>query len=221
MTRSRPCAALLVVLLAGTYAQAAEATAGRYQGADELAARIDQLMDATWKKAEVTPARAAEDAEWLRRVYLDLAGRIPSVTEARTFLADRRPDRRQRLVEKLLGGPRFVTHQATVWRGLLFPAANLSIHAPLPLPALQRRQRLVEKLLGGPRFVTHQATVWRALLLPEANVSIQARFQLPAFERWLRDWLQSGRGYDWMARELLTAAAAPGRGALVIGGSSS
>src|SRR3954452_4049853 len=127
MTRSRPCAALLGVLLLCTHASAAAATAGRYKGADELGARIDQLMDAAWKKAEVTPARTADDAEWLRRVYLDLAGRIPSVTEARTFLADRRPDKRQRTVEALLGEVRFPTWFASVWRALLLPEADTNL----------------------------------------------------------------------------------------------
>src|SRR5262245_22626073 len=47
---------------------------------------IDKLLEAAWKKAGVRPARTATEEEFLRRAYLDLVGRIPSVEEARSFL---------------------------------------------------------------------------------------------------------------------------------------
>src|SRR5690242_19420328 len=64
--------------------------------AKALAAKIDEHVAKGWKKAGVQPAPGASDAEFLRRVYLDLAGRIPSVAEARRFLASKRPDKRER-----------------------------------------------------------------------------------------------------------------------------
>jgi hypothetical protein len=99
----------------------------RYRDADKVAAVVDRYMASDWAKAKVVPARLSTDSEFVRRVYLDLAGRIPSVTEVRTFLKDRRSDKRQRLVEKLLDGPRFVTHSVAVWRALLLPEANASL----------------------------------------------------------------------------------------------
>src|SRR5262245_4669601 len=95
----------------------------RYAGADDVARRIDRHVEEGWAKAKVVPAAPADDSEWVRRVYLDLAGRIPSVAEVRTFLGDRREDRRARLVEQLLTGGRYPTHFATVWRTLLVPEA--------------------------------------------------------------------------------------------------
>jgi len=62
------------------------------------------------------PAPAASDAEFLRRVYLDLAGRIPQVSEVREFLDDPSPNKRRQKVEKLLSGPGYVQHFTTVWR---------------------------------------------------------------------------------------------------------
>ena len=73
----------------------------------------------------------ADDAEFLRRVYLDLAGRVPSVAEARKFLDDRRPDKRARLVEQLLGGSRYIAHFTNVWRALLLPEAGNNFQVKL------------------------------------------------------------------------------------------
>ncbi len=70
------------------------------------------------------PAPLSDDAEFLRRVYLDLAGRIPTVSQTRAFLADKRSDKRDRLVEQLLASPRYATHFTNVWRALLLPEAG-------------------------------------------------------------------------------------------------
>jgi hypothetical protein len=86
-----------------------------------LAATIDRHLAAAWEANKVQPAPPAGDAEFLRRVYLDLAGRIPAVAEVRAFFDDKRPDKRRRLVEQLLEGPRYVTHFTNVWRALLLP----------------------------------------------------------------------------------------------------
>ena len=55
--------------------------------------QIDRLLAAKWAEAKVQPARPADDAEYLRRVYLDLVGKIPTAAEARDFLDD--PESRQ------------------------------------------------------------------------------------------------------------------------------
>ena len=117
----RPAWAAVVVLLAVGPAIAAPPAAREEQA---LAAKIDRHLAKAWEKARVTPAPAADDAEFLRRVTLDLAGRIPSVAEARAFLADHHYDRRARLVDRLLASPRYATHFTNVWRALLIPEAG-------------------------------------------------------------------------------------------------
>jgi hypothetical protein len=125
----------------------------KYPGADDLARRIDLYLEAAWKKVEVVPAAPADDAEWLRRVYLDLSGRIPSVQEVRTFLADRHPERRQRLVEKLLDGPRFSSHFATIWSALLMPEATSNLQVRFQAPQFERRiQRWLASGRGMDQF---------------------------------------------------------------------
>jgi hypothetical protein len=54
-------------------------------------------------------------------VYLDLAGRIPSITEVRKFLEDKSPDKRRLLIAELLGRPTYAKHMTAVWRRLLLP----------------------------------------------------------------------------------------------------
>jgi hypothetical protein len=133
MNNSRTWAALACALAAlPSYA------ADRYAGADALATKIDQRLEAAWKQANVTPAADADDSEWVRRAYLDLAGRIPSVTEARAFLSDKRENRRALLVEKLLAGPRHATHFATVWRNLLLPEGNVNFQVRFSVPGFEK-----------------------------------------------------------------------------------
>src|SRR5262245_7625601 len=73
----------------------------------DASAIVDRHLKAGWAAANVQPAPQADDAEFLRRVYLDLAGRIPSVTEARKFLDDKNADKRRLKVEELLAGPNY------------------------------------------------------------------------------------------------------------------
>jgi hypothetical protein len=87
----------------------------------ELTERIDEQLAAQWAKQGIHPVGPASDAEFLRRVYLDLTGRVPSVSEARDFLADPSPDRREQLVERVLADHDHATHFAAVWRQMLLP----------------------------------------------------------------------------------------------------
>jgi hypothetical protein len=104
---------------------------------EKLTANIDRVIAQRWDETRTEPALPADDAEFLRRVYLDLAGRIPSVEEARTFLADHQPDKRSRLVEQLLNGSRYVAHFTNVWRMLLLPEAGNNFQVRLQQPSFE------------------------------------------------------------------------------------
>ena len=89
----------------------------------ETAAEIDKLFEAAWKKNGIEAAPAATDEEFVRRLYLDLAGRIPATSETREFLESTSETKRSELVEQLLDGPAFVRHFTIIWRNALIPQA--------------------------------------------------------------------------------------------------
>lgn len=120
--------ACALALAAGPVARGDD-PASRAKTVTELAAKIDQHVAAKQKAAGVQPAPVADDGEYLRRVYLLVAGRIPTVYETREFLRDTAPDKRARIVERLLDNPRYVTHFTTVWRNWMLPEARTSLQA--------------------------------------------------------------------------------------------
>ncbi|MDP7015209.1 MAG: DUF1549 domain-containing protein [Pirellulaceae bacterium] len=78
---------------------------GAASAAPPLHAQIDALIEA---QAGGPVADAADDAEFHRRLFLDLNGVIPTVEETRTFLADKNPQKRLPLIDRLLESPRYV-----------------------------------------------------------------------------------------------------------------
>jgi hypothetical protein len=99
-------------------------TGDRLDNVAVLAARIDQRIADGLKARNVVAAPVASDEEFVRRIYLDLAGRIPRVSEVRAFLDERRSDKRRQLIEKLMDGANYINHFANVWRALLLPQNN-------------------------------------------------------------------------------------------------
>ena len=85
----------------------------------DLVAFIDNQIAQTWKAAEISPSRRASDAAWLRRVYLDLAGRIPTAADVTAFLENEDPDKRRAVVNRLLASDDVSRHFATIWTNLL------------------------------------------------------------------------------------------------------
>ncbi len=92
--------------------------------AQALTARIDAVLAARWAEAKVRPAAVADDGEFLRRVSLDLIGKIPTAAEARDFLDDPSKGKRLALVERLLDSPAYTTRATEIWRRLLLPEAD-------------------------------------------------------------------------------------------------
>lgn len=80
---------------------------------------IDELVDRKLRKLNLAASELADDATYLRRVCLDTIGTLPSAAEARRFFADRKPDKRSRLMDELFDRPEFADYWALRWSDIL------------------------------------------------------------------------------------------------------
>lgn len=89
---------------------------------------IDALLAAKMEKLGATPASLVDDPTFLRRATLDFAGRNPTWQEAQAFFADASPDKRTKLIDRLLASPDWADSWVGYWQDLL--AENPSILKP-------------------------------------------------------------------------------------------
>ena len=89
-----------------------------------LASAIDHEIAARWSEEQLGPAPPADDAEFLRRTYLNIVGRIPSCSEVQMFLEEGRPDKRRVVVDRLLESPAYPTHFAGILRAAIVPEVS-------------------------------------------------------------------------------------------------
>src|ERR1700733_15187193 len=85
----------------------------------ELPQRIDRRIEERLAAEPGGPAARTDEAEFLRRLSLDLIGRIPTAAEVRAFLGETRADKRARIIDRLLTDRRHAQHFARTWRALL------------------------------------------------------------------------------------------------------
>ncbi len=105
-----------LVLLAALLASLAR---GSEPDARASAAKIDALLAADWQRHEVQPNPPASDEVFVRRIYLDVAGRIPTAREAVAFFADPDADKRGKLIDRLLASEGHALHMFNYWADLL------------------------------------------------------------------------------------------------------
>src|SRR5205809_4096549 len=85
---------------------------------------IDRHIDDAIKDANVTPAAQADDTTLIRRLTLDLVGRIPTGGETDAFVKSGDADKRAKLVDRLIASPGFVRHQAAMFESMLNPEGD-------------------------------------------------------------------------------------------------
>ena len=123
---SRPLAAAFTLAAApllfvlGPVAGAAEVDGeGVRSGGDAaIIAEIDRLIARSWEENGVEPSPIADDAEWLRRVWLDLGGHIPDAETVIAFGRDKSESKRPEMTRQILESPDYVRHFSTVWTNL-------------------------------------------------------------------------------------------------------
>ncbi|MAR10787.1 MAG: hypothetical protein CL681_12520 [Blastopirellula sp.] len=102
------CSLLLGLVVAATNA--------RGDAPVNASAQIDAIIQLDLKKHKLQPNPPVSDIQFVRRVYLDVIGRIPTDKELGEFFADNRRDRRARLIDKLLESPGHESHMFN-WLG--------------------------------------------------------------------------------------------------------
>lgn len=81
--------------------------------------KIDKLVEAACKENDVTLNARTSDEVFLRRVYLDIVGRIPTIDEATAFLDSDKKNKRSELIDTLLDSEGYVSHSYNYWADLL------------------------------------------------------------------------------------------------------
>lgn len=87
----------------------------------ELSKLIDREISKKLTIEKISPSPKSTDSEFVRRVYLDILGRIPSAEETKTFLENTKPNKRALLIDELLVDNEYGKHMADSWQALLLP----------------------------------------------------------------------------------------------------
>ena len=88
---------------------------------------INNQIHQGWEAHGFSPSPVATDGEWCRRLFLDLLGRTPNVTELNRFVSDTAPDKKAQLVTRLLGDEyveEYARNQTTLWTNVLIGRAG-------------------------------------------------------------------------------------------------
>lgn len=168
---------------------------------------IDELVFKNLKQLGIPPSEICDDATFLRRVSIDIAGHQPTIEETEAFLADTNPDKRDALVESLLSSPGYADYFANKWSALLKnrrdatsdKTANFAFHSWLRDSLLENKpfNQIVLELLGATGDVVgNPAVAWyKRVKEPEAQLEDIAQLFLGVrmqcaqchhhpFERW-------------------------------------
>ncbi len=102
-----------------TIMEVAAVDRSRRSAVHQAAAQIDSLLASSWKAHGVEASVPLKDEQFLRRIYLDLGGRIPTYEEATRFLASKAETKRADLIDNLLESPDYVSHFYNYWADIL------------------------------------------------------------------------------------------------------
>ncbi|MCH1410132.1 MAG: DUF1549 and DUF1553 domain-containing protein [Verrucomicrobiales bacterium] len=86
---------------------------------DSPSEKIDKLIEAKLKENELSPNEEIAEGVFLRRVYLDIVGRVPTIEEAEVFHSESYENKRERLIEKLLSSEGYVSDSYHLWADIL------------------------------------------------------------------------------------------------------
>ncbi len=99
---------------------------------------IDQLINAELAKVNVKAAGRTTDEQFIRRVYLDLTGRLPTPSDIAAFGQDGSSDKRLKLIDKLLDSNEYARHWGQYWRTVVTSRAELNFQSLPLVPHFER-----------------------------------------------------------------------------------
>ena len=114
-------ALILTLMLSLCLHVIADDTAAIYQTSTKFSpvSQLDEIVLRKLNEKHISPALKSSDGAFLRRVYLDFTGTVPTVEEARAFLDDKSPDKRAKLIDRLLDSANFADYWSMKWCDIL------------------------------------------------------------------------------------------------------
>ncbi|MES2596823.1 MAG: DUF1549 domain-containing protein [Verrucomicrobiota bacterium] len=134
--------------------------------ADEASQRIDALLADDWQKNQITGNAPASDETFVRRVHLDIIGRIPTLQETQAFLSSQESDKRAKLIDQLLASEGYTQHLFHFWADILRvqSRANGGQGEMTSKPYLEHVKKRIRENMPYDEFVrellTAQGKVW-------------------------------------------------------------
>jgi hypothetical protein len=170
---------------------------------------IDRLVFAKLKRLQIPPSELCTDAEFIRRVYLDVCGILPTADEVRAFLDDKSADKRQKLIDRVLERPEYADFWTLKWADVLRASRKtMQIDGVHKFQAWLRSQiaanrpwnELLKELLtaSGSTYANPAANYYRVARDPASLAETTAQLFLGIrlqcakchnhpFERWTQD----------------------------------
>jgi hypothetical protein len=199
-------AVVLLAALGATAAPSATPSSFESQAAMAPQSQIDQLVFGRLQRLGIQPANVCSDAVFVRRVYLDVIGTLPTAQDAREFLQDQNPNKRRALIDRLLEREEFADYWAMKWSDLLRVKAEFPINLwPNAAQAYHRwirtsikenvpYDRFVRELLtaSGSNFRVPPVNFYRAVQSKDPQTIAQAvtlTFMGERAEKWSKDRL--------------------------------
>ncbi len=149
---------------------------------------IDQHVFANLKQIGVPPSPICDDSSFLRRISLDIGGRLPTDEETKAFLASKEPDKRDRAIDALLNSPDYADYFANKWTSLLKNqrtesadiTANFAFHAWMrdSLLANTKYDQIVRQILASTGTIVSNPPVAWYKRVKEPNVQLEDVAQL-------------------------------------------
>ena len=193
---------------------------------------VDNLIFKKLQTLKIAPSDLCSDEEFLRRAYLDVTGRLPSIDESQAYLADKSADRRAKLVDQLLDSDDYAEFWTLKWADIL--RSNNAKVTPTGAHKFQRWiyegvrndrgwDQFAYELLtaSGSAYENPPANYWRAARDPQdatettAQLFLGIRIQCAKchnhpFERWTQDnYYGIGAAFTRIGRQKVGDAAAP------------